>query len=365
MAHREPILSTRLKLYQWELEPIKRAFDLLKDHVVITDENANILYANKAVEQKTGFSIEEVIGKNPADLWGGKMAKDFYEKMWYTIKTEKKPFVGEVHNVKKDGKEYWQELHISPILDERGEVKFFIAIEPDITERKKKEQFRDEFIAMIGHQLKDPVAALRWTLDLLSREGGMNATQRKEIETLYHQSKNLNDLIGDLLVLSRIENLELKNEKVDLVHEAEEAIQAVKRQYPGIVFSFQKNQESFLIEASRTLVSQVCMNIISNAAGYSDKTSGKVNIILEKEGDAYVFLCRDNGIGIPVSEQSRIFSRFFRASNARDTRKGGTGLGLFIVKMISDELGWKISFESTVGKGTTFSIRIPSHGLAG
>ena len=359
MAYREPIPSTKLKLYRWELEPIKRAFDLLKDHVVITDENGNILYANKAVEEKTGFSIEEAIGKNPADLWGGKMAQDFYEKMWHTIKTEKKPFVGEVRNVKKDGKEYWQELHISPILDASGEVKFFIAIEPDITDRKKKEQFRDEFIAMIGHQLKNPIAALRWTLDLLSHKGGMNATQREEVETLYHQSKNLNDLIGDLLVLSRIENLELKNERVDFGREAEEAIKAVKRQYPDTVFSFQKNQENFPIESSRILVSQVCMNIILNAAGYSDKTSRKVDIILKNEGDAYIFSCSDNGIGIPEKDQSHLFSRFFRGSNAREMRKEGTGLGLFIVKMIIDELGWKISFESKVGKGTTFLVRIP------
>lgn len=343
---------------------MKRAFDLLKEHVVITDENANILYANKAVEQKTGFSVEEVIGKNPADLWGGKMAKDFYEKMWYAIKIEKKPFVGEVRNVRKDGKEYWQELHISPILDERGDVKFFIAIEPDISNRKKKEQFRDEFISMIGHQLKDPIAALRWTLDLLARKGGMTEAQREEIETLYDQSKNLNDLIGDLLILSRIENLELKNEKVDFAREVEEVMKAVKRQYPGIIFSFQKDNGSFFMEVSRTLASQVCMNIISNAAGYSDKTSGTVTISLKHERDAYVFLCSDNGIGIPTGEQPRIFSRFFRASNARDTKKGGTGLGLFIVKMIVDELEWKISFESRVGKGTTFLVRIPSRGLS-
>src|SRR3989338_4005703 len=135
---RTPISFGQVSKHLDEIKVLKKAFDLLQDHVIITDENANILYANKAVENNTGFSQEEVIGKNPADLWGGKMPKRFYEEMWRTIKIEKRPFVGEVQNVRKDGTTYWQEVHISPVLDEDGNIKFFIGIEPNITERKKQ-----------------------------------------------------------------------------------------------------------------------------------------------------------------------------------------------------------------------------------
>ena len=98
---RTPISVEELTKRFKELLPLKEGFDLLNEHVVIADENANILYANRAVEKNTGFPLNEVIGKNPADLWGGNMPKEFYEKMWHTIKEEKKPFVGEVQNKRK------------------------------------------------------------------------------------------------------------------------------------------------------------------------------------------------------------------------------------------------------------------------
>ncbi len=121
-----------------ELSPLSQAFDLIDDHVVITDPDANVIYANKAVENNTGYSREELIGKRP-NLWGNNMPKSFYEQMWRTIKTDKRSFVGEVKNKRKDGTEYWQELRVYPVLDDKGEIKIFIGIEPNITARKVAE----------------------------------------------------------------------------------------------------------------------------------------------------------------------------------------------------------------------------------
>lgn len=359
MSYRISIARERLADFQKEIEPLKRAFDMLDDHLLVTDANGNILYANKAVERQTGYSITEVIGKNPGDLWGGRMPEEFYEEMWRVIKKEKKPFVGEVKNVRKEGREYWQELHITPILDASGEIKFFIAIEPNITERKRREQFRDEFISMIGHQLKNPVTALRWTLDMLSRTGGLNEKQRSVLETLYQETGGLRDLIGDLLVLARIENVELKKDPIDLAEEVGGIVDAMRRQYPTRTFSFEKDADKFPLIASRTLASQVFTNIIGNAADYTDRTAGRIKVRLKVETHAYIFLCKDNGIGIPAEDQPRIFSRFFRASNAAEKKPAGSGLGLFIVKMICDDLGWGVHCVSRAGEGTMVTITIP------
>ena len=146
MAHRKPRTEDELQDLQIEILPLTEAFDLVTDHVVITDSEANILYANKGVEATTGFSHMEIIGKNPGDLWGGHMPKEFSEDMWHTIKTLKRPFQGEVENHNKDGDSYWQELRIFPILDHEGEVKFFIAIEPDITVRKVVEGHKQQYM---------------------------------------------------------------------------------------------------------------------------------------------------------------------------------------------------------------------------
>ena len=111
---RNPISITKLEHSAGEVFPLTFGYDQIDDHVVITDVHGNAIYANKAVERQTGFSKDEIIGKNIGDLWGGQMDAEFYEKMWYTIKIEKKPFVGEVLNMRKDGKKCWQELRIFP-----------------------------------------------------------------------------------------------------------------------------------------------------------------------------------------------------------------------------------------------------------
>jgi len=363
MAEHSHMSIGKLESYLKEIEPLKKGFDVLTDHVVITDPNANIIYANKAVEANTGFGLGEVIGHNPADLWGGHMAPEFYKNMWQTIKVEKKPFVGEVTNKRKDGSEYWQELHISPILDAAGEIKFFIAIEPNITDRKQKEQFREEFISIIGHQLKNPIAAIGWTLDLfnlgmLSKEGQMTDEQKQALQTLYEQNRNLSDLIGDLLTLSRVERNKISKESFDVSAQIAEIIYAAKKQHPGVDFSFSKPAEPVNVTADKTLSRQILNNLIFNAAEYSDQKSGKVAVSLEKSGRLVKFSCRDNGIGIAEADRPKIFSRFFRTDNAQKFKTSGTGLGLFIAKLIADSLNWKIYFESELGKGTTFFVDI-------
>lgn len=146
MNQREPLSEHELAEAREEIRPLTDGFDLLGDHVVITDAKGNILYANKAAEQHTGFSLSEMLGKNPGDLWGGIMEKKNYEAMWHVIKVEKKPYRGEVQNRNKAGELYWQELSIFPVLDEQGEAKFFIAIEPDITIRKVFEKNTKQYM---------------------------------------------------------------------------------------------------------------------------------------------------------------------------------------------------------------------------
>lgn len=147
---------------QDSIEAIKKLFDLIQEHLVITDVDGKILYANTAVLKKTGFSQEEIIGQNPGKLWGGQMPKEFYVEMWDTIKNKKMPWSGEIKNVTKDGKEIWVNLQINPVLDDDGDILFFVALEPDITERKKmaenlknKSEFLDKMSRlMVDRELK-------------------------------------------------------------------------------------------------------------------------------------------------------------------------------------------------------------------
>lgn len=123
-----------------ELTNLEKAFDLLDVHVIVTDQHANIIYANAAAQRATGYTLDEMLGKNPGDLWGGNESDIFYQQMWKTIKEDKVPFVGRVRNKNKQGEYYFQEIHITPLLDEKDEAKYFVALEPDVTAKVINEQ---------------------------------------------------------------------------------------------------------------------------------------------------------------------------------------------------------------------------------
>jgi PAS domain S-box-containing protein len=140
MPVRSVISPEELNKMSRELSLMGKTFDVLDVHIIITDNMGNIVYANKAAADKTGYTIEEMLGKNPGDLWGGQESEEFYKKMWHTIKDEKKLFVGTVTNKNKDGSTFQQELHINPLVDEKGEVKYFVSMEPDVTLQSSYEQ---------------------------------------------------------------------------------------------------------------------------------------------------------------------------------------------------------------------------------
>lgn len=363
---RTPIASGALRGMIDRVALLKKGFDMLGDHAVITDADAHILYANKAAERKTGFALEDMLGRNPGDLWGGNMSQEFYAKMWHTIKAEKQPFIGEVENERKDGRRYWQEIHISPVLDSGGEAQFFIAIEPDITDRKQKEKFRDEFASLLGHQLKNPLAAVRWLAEYLLKDAALAPEQRKKIAGIVEANASMAALVADVLALARIGAPADATETFDLAKEIGVIVSRVRTLNPAVTVLFDANAtgEDFIVHADKSLALQVFANLIANAAEYADHQKGEAQITLYKDAENILFSSANNGAGIPSGEQSKIFHKFFRASNAADGKKEGSGLGLFIVKLICDALGWRVWFESPrphEKDGAVFFVSIPIH----
>ena len=202
---------------------------------------------------------------------------------------------------------------------------------------------------------------MKSTLEWITKRGGLTPDQQKAIGAMYQQNESLINLISDLLVFVKIGNTQFKDEKIDLAGEIDAIIGDVKRKNSRVSFSFEKKSPVFVF-ANRSLVIQVFSNLISNAAEYSDKTAGRVHAVLKSEGLRHVFSVENNGLSISAEDQPKIFSKFFRASNASLIKKSGTGLGLFIVKMICDGLGWRVGFQSPIhgqDYGTIFFVTIP------
>lgn len=189
-------------------------------------------------------------------------------------------------------------------------------------------------------------------------EDGWSDSQRESLTELYQNNLGICDLLNDLLAYAGVKVGHDDPETIDLVGEVDHIVTVTQKKHPSTHFEL-RSDDRFPLRVSRTLAMQIFHNIISNAAEYSDAVHGKVQVQLSRVSGGYLFSCSDNGIGIPEREQKHIFSRAFRATNAKRVKKSGTGLGLYITKMIADGLGWDLRFESSAGQGTTFFIRIP------
>lgn len=361
VAMRFPLTNEMLDEKIREIQPLKVGFDNLKIHTIITDENANILYANKAVEAQTGWKGEDIIGKNPGDLWGGRMSQSYYENMWRTIKYEKEPFVGEVENLKREGKTYWQELIISPILDKDNQVRFFIAVEPDVTERKQLEKFRNEFVSALAHQLNSPLSSIRWAVELLREQSGLSDAQKQELEKIYKNDLMLIDVISDLLVVARIGELIERTEIIDLSAELKNIVEQMRPTYPKITFSFATDGPCPVSVTTKSLPLQVFLNLIQNAAHYSAAEGGWAKVVMKHADGRCLISVENNGATINPDEKHLVFTKLYRGNNAIARNIPGTGLGLYICKLICDTFGWTIDFQSPTSQGTTmFNVLVPT-----
>ncbi len=230
----------------------------------------------------------------------------------------------------------------------------------DITELKKLEQIRKDFVANVSHELKTPITSIKGFSETLL-DGAMDNREAlvEFLEIILKESDRLQSLIQDLLDLTRLEqhNFSLVKEPINMVDILEEVskLLANKAEAKSLKLDFKRPGEEVWIEGDRARLIQVFMNLISNAISYTP-SGGKVSVFVEnKEKDVLVSIA-DTGIGIERNEIPRIFERFYRVDKARSRNSGGTGLGLAIVKHLVELHKGLIKVESEVGKGTTFTI---------
>jgi signal transduction histidine kinase len=255
-----------------------------------------------------------------------------------------------------------------PIRDDEDRVDGIAAILVDVTElvhaRREAEsanRAKDEFIAMLGHELRNPLAPILTALQLM-RLRGFDAAER-ERTIIERQMGHLVGLVDDLLDVSRITKgkLELRKEDIEL---AEVVADAVETASPLLearqqVLNIQVPRQGCMIHADRKRMSQVLANLLTNAAKYTEHR-GSVEVTASREADSVVIAVRDNGVGIEPDMQAKVFEMFTQAHQTLDRSEGGLGLGLTIVRSLVDLHGGTITlFSAGRGCGTTFSVRLP------
>ena len=255
------------------------------------------------------------------------------------------------------------QLEYMPICHE-GICRGHLWMYRDITEHKKIDQMKTDFISIASHQLRTPLTGIRWVSELLlkGKAGDLTKEQCELMEQLFETNQRMVALVNDLLDVSRIELGKIENLEMvpgDVCSLVLSVIEEVKplAQKKSSAISFEVNQK-IVVRYDAERLRQVFVNILSNAIKYSPAKS-VIEVGIKKVKDEVVFSCRDQGIGIPSSDHGRLFEKFFRASNALKYEAEGTGLGLYIARSITEKHGGRIWFETPKSGGTIFYVALP------
>ncbi|MDO8512875.1 MAG: PAS domain-containing sensor histidine kinase [bacterium] len=374
------------------------------DGLVVTDKNERILLVNKAFENILGWKKKEVMGKFldkviPMVDENGKVISSSERLITKTIKKhatisisiataeEEKEKInpetmtasGFYYYVRKDKTRFPVAVTVAPV---KLGNKFIGAIEVfrDITQEKEIDKAKSEFISLASHQLKTPPTAIKLVVERLlgGKMGTFTEKQKEYLNYIHFSNQRMIDLINALLNVSRIElgafTIQAKEK---------DAYATVQSILDELKYAVDKKQlklkiippeKQILLMLDESLFRMVMNNIVTNAIHYTAeggeirvecKVMNKGQFLGEKllEEDYFVVIVADTGYGIPQKDQNKLFTKFFRADNAREKSSDGTGLGLYIAKSILEQSSGLIWFTSRVNKGSEFYVAIPIAGM--
>ncbi|WP_293871518.1 PAS domain S-box protein [Flavobacterium sp.] len=366
---------TKQKQEEQRLRLLETVITQTKDAVMITDIDTsddpipNIIFVNSAFTDMTGYSQKDIIGKSPSLFFGKKSDIYEYDKLKTAIQEYKECFI-ETISYRKNGKEFWVNFSMIPVTDKDGEHSHWISIQRDVTLEKEKEKEREQLIRELtqnnndlkqfsyitSHNLRAPLSNLTGLLNLIE-DIPIENPELKEIITGFSKSTHLlNETINDLVKVIIIkDNPSIHKEKVLI----KEIFENVFNQLSFLI-SVHKPilkidlEDIAILDINKSYLESIFLNLLTNAIKYREHTRQlKVSIATKIENDTIIITFKDNGIGIDlIKNKDKIFGLYQRFHNYTDSK----GLGLYLVKSQVESMGGTISVNSTVGKGTTFTI---------
>ena len=343
------------------------------DAVFAIDKKGKITVFNRTAEMMTGMSAGEAIGKWYGDIVefiredDGMPGNDFIVDAIARNKTD--AMANHALLVGRNGRRMPVASSVAPVRIGGGDNAGFVVVFRDMTQERKIERAKTEFVSLAAHQLRTPLTTINWYSEMLSigDAGKLTAKQRQYSKEIYRAGKRMAALVDTFLNVSRIEMGIFQNEPqpVNITGMAKKYLKDAAEQIAEKTLTVREEYgEGFdAIMADPKYIGIILQNLISNAIKYS--TFGGVFGIRINEDDGNLLLVvSDNGIGIPREQQSRIFEKIFRADNAQIADPDGSGLGLYVMKEIVMGIGGSVWFESAEGVGSTFYVRMPLAALA-
>ena len=256
------------------------------------------------------------------------------------------------------------QLQSSGLRDRDGTIVGAVVVLRDVTEVRRLEEVRSDFVSNVSHELKTPLAAIKGLVEsILEDEEMPETTRRRFLARVQRQADRLNSLVVDLLSLSRLEREEVEPEGEAVVDLRRALLDCIETQRPnaehkGLNLQVDIVDHEVRVASDQEAMRQIIDNLLSNAIRYTP-ADGEVALRLRTDDDEATLEVQDTGVGIDPKHHERIFERFYRVDKARSRELGGTGLGLAIVKHVVRRLGGSIGLDSAVGEGSTFTIQLP------
>ncbi len=351
------------------------------DEATISSIGEAVLMLNqKGVTTKANVSTGRILGINQADLVGQKITKilNFYEVEGDAKVEEEdvvimraithRSIVEETYKIIRPDKSFlYAQITASPLVVNGVVFGVVVAIR-DVTQEINIDQAKTEFVSIASHQLRTPLSTINWYLEMILAGdfGEITSDQREFIQEAYDASQRMGGLIDALLNVSRIDVgvFAIDPQPVDIQKLIDDVMidLSSKIKEKNLKITTKVNSAIGTPKLDPRLMNIIFLNLISNAVKYTP-SEGTVTTRVDLRGGMITIKVTDTGYGIPEHQQDQIFSKLFRAQNAVENEPDGTGLGLYIVKAIVDEVKGSISFESKEGRGTTFFIEIPRDGM--
>ncbi len=330
--------------------------------IQITDAQGRMIYVNPAFERTTGFTKEELIGRNPSIISSKKYGKEFWEKVWTRISAGK-VWNGEIENRRKDGQPLYTQLLISPIMDADGNVVGFLGSHRDVTEQRALEQqlMHSQKMESIGtlaagiaHEVGNPLASISSIVQVLQRTMS-DELARDKLALVQSQVHRITKIIRDLVDFSRPSNYQIQ--PTDLVKVLTNSVEIVKmgKKAKEVTFYTHVRHQVPILSLVPDQVAQVFINILLNAVDALQGKRGTITTDFERDEDVVRVTIADDGAGIAPEHLSKIFEPFFTTKRVGE----GTGLGLWVSYGIIRSFRGDITVRSERGEGTSFCVTLP------
>jgi PAS domain S-box-containing protein len=346
----------------------RAVFESAIDAIITMNESGSIESLNPAAEQLFGYKQDVLLHRHIMVLLPGDPGRDAPG----TVRDLRQALLGlgkvrEIEARRADGSTFPADVALSDM--QIGVRRMMVAIVRDATERKRMDRMKDEFVSTVSHELRTPLTSIAGSLGLLAggAAGQLSDATQRLIAIAHRNSQRLIRLINDILDLEKIEAGKLVFVLApvalrDLAVEAIDANQAFAQTH-GVSITLVPGNEAGQVIGDRDRLMQVLTNLLSNAIKFSPR-GGQVQIGVTRREQQVRLTVSDQGPGIPIEFRNRIFTRFAQADSSDARNKGGTGLGLAVAKEIVDRHDGTLSFDTELGRGTSFHVDLPAEELA-